>query len=290
MPAALDPDSASWRSSGRASDGGPQNRQLSDPAEPADHRKNAGLVDPQGGHRARGARLRAEFQARTAEARELRQVVAGSDADLGPAGLRRTAFAVEAKAAAAIERAKELPSTPTTGPSARSFPKVRRNGRRRRYDAGAAILDVHAKYAVAKGWKFETISPPSRAWGKRSAVVNVSGEGDLGSRSAFTPSLRTGDRGAGCAISSTGHRGRAPEPGRSAGEDRLGKRRHGRRDYAQGPGGQNVNKVANSRQAFHRPTGIEVRMQGEQEPATEPSSAGCSAARFTNSTSRSVHE
>ena len=129
------------------------------------------------------------------------------------------------------------------------------------------LLAMYEKYAGQKGWSFETLdfTGGESHGGIRSATVSVKGEG-VWAELSFEAGVHSVKR-----VPATESQGRVhtstatvavlPEP--KAVEVKI--------DWAadvtehvttsQGPGGQNVNKVATAVHLVHNPTGIEVRMQ-----------------------------
>lgn len=129
------------------------------------------------------------------------------------------------------------------------------------------LLEMYEKYAGQRGWSFETLdfSGGESHGGLRSATASVKGEG-VWAELSFEAGVHSVKR-----VPATESQGRVhtstatvavlPEP--KAVEVKI--------DWAndvtehvttsQGPGGQNVNKVATAVHLVHEPTGLEVRMQ-----------------------------
>ncbi len=127
------------------------------------------------------------------------------------------------------------------------------------------LLQMYERYAAERGWSFETLEfSPGEAGGVRQVVANVRGPGawqHLGYEGGVhcvkrVPATETQGR----IHTSTATVAVLPEPEKVELEIPES-------DVvvhvttAQGPGGQNVNKVATAVHLVHKPTGIEVRMQ-----------------------------
>lgn len=132
------------------------------------------------------------------------------------------------------------------------------------------LLAMYQKRAARKGWSFETLdlseggAGAAASSGVKSAVVNVAGPGvwaellhEAGTHCVKrVPATETQGR----IHTSTATVAALPEPEEidlkidpsDVMEDIT---------TAQGPGGQNVNKVATAVHLIHKPTGVEVRMQ-----------------------------
>ncbi|MEM1331136.1 MAG: PCRF domain-containing protein [Planctomycetota bacterium] len=135
------------------------------------------------------------------------------------------------------------------------------------------LIDVYQKYASAKSWKVETLelSADAEVGGVRSAVLGVSGEG-VWRELAFEAGVHSVKR-----VPATETQGRIhtstctvavlPEAQEVDVSIDWGNDVEEHVTTAQGPGGQNVNKVATAVHLVHRPTGIEVRMQETKSQA-----------------------
>ena len=135
------------------------------------------------------------------------------------------------------------------------------------------LLNMYAKYAAKKGWSFEEMdltADPS-VGGVRHAVINVKGEGvfvELGFEAGVhsvkrVPATETQGR----VHTSTATVAVLPEPTEVEVAIDWANDVTEHVTTAQGPGGQNVNKVATAVHLIHNPTGIEVRMQESKSQA-----------------------
>lgn len=135
------------------------------------------------------------------------------------------------------------------------------------------LLDVYTRYAAAKGWSFEELDVTGDAslGGVRHAVINVRGEG-VWAELSFEAGVHSVKR-----VPATETQGRIhtstctvavlPEPTAVQVNIDWGNDVEEHVTTAQGPGGQNVNKVATAVHMVHTPTGVEVRMQETKSQA-----------------------
>ena len=208
-----------------------------------------------------------EHQRLRAEADDLRSVIDQPGDDELRAMAREELPDVEARAQAALDHALERLVTADDRTIASVMLEVRAGVGGDEAGLWAAdLLRMYDKFAHLKGWSAETLSleADDGMGGVRSAVVNLRGEGVWAelSHEAGThcvkrvPATETQGR----IHTSTATVAVLPEPQRVEVEiDPNDVDEH--ITTAQGPGGQNVNKVATAVHLIHRPTGIEVRMQ-----------------------------
>lgn len=135
------------------------------------------------------------------------------------------------------------------------------------------LLAAYTKYAVAKGWKIEELDMTTDPGfgGIRHAVLNFQGDG-VWQELSFEAGVHSVKR-----VPETETQGRVhtstctiavlPEPEEVEVNIDWGNDVEEHITTAQGPGGQNVNKVATAVHMIHKPTGVEVRMQETKSQA-----------------------
>jgi len=129
------------------------------------------------------------------------------------------------------------------------------------------LLTMYQRYAAGRAWQFEVldVSTESDAGGIRSATVNIRGQG-VWSVMLFEAGVHSVKR-----VPATEAQGRIhtstatvavlPEPETIDIKIDWAKDVEETVTTSQGPGGQNVNKVATAVQMHHKPSGIIIRMQ-----------------------------
>ncbi len=135
------------------------------------------------------------------------------------------------------------------------------------------LLAMYEKYAGSKGWAWDVLdfTEDASVGGVRHAVVNVKGDGvwaELGFEAGVhsvkrVPATETQGR----IHTSTATVAVLPEPEAVEVNIDWSKDVEEHITTAQGPGGQNVNKVATAVHLLHTPTGVEVRMQETKSQA-----------------------
>lgn len=128
------------------------------------------------------------------------------------------------------------------------------------------LFEMYTKYANKRGWKFEVLDfvPETDAGGIRSAVANVRGDG-VWSELAFEAGVHSVKRvpateAAGRIHTSTATVAVLPEPEEVDVKIDWANEVEEFATRAQGPGGQNVNKVETAWQIHHKPSGIIIKM------------------------------
>lgn len=130
----------------------------------------------------------------------------------------------------------------------------------------ADLLEIYRAYAARKGWAWEVLDFTAEpgAGGVRSAVVNVRGEGvwsELSMEAGVHSVKRVpATEAQGRVHTSTATVAVLPEPEEVEVKIDWAKDVEEQATRAQGPGGQNVNKVETAWQIHHKPTGIVIKM------------------------------
>ncbi|MCH2144521.1 MAG: PCRF domain-containing protein [Phycisphaerales bacterium] len=133
------------------------------------------------------------------------------------------------------------------------------------------LLEMYQRYAGSRGWSFEILDlQPGEKGGAKSVIAELEGEGawsELGYEGGTHQVKRVpATEAQGRIHTSTATVAVLAQPEEVAVElDRSDVKES--ITTAQGPGGQNVNKVATAVHLIHQPTGIEVRMQETKSQA-----------------------
>jgi peptide chain release factor 1 len=239
---------------------------LEDPAIVVDHRKvrdlsvkRSALEPLVDGYR--------QWKRLSAEAAELKRSISGS-ADPEFAALAREELpGVESRAAATLEQVKAQLVTSEDRKVGSVMLEIRAGtGGDEAALWARDLLDIYGKYAARRGWAFEILdlTAESDAGGIRSAVVNVRGDG-VWSELAFEAGVHSVKRVPATEAQGRVHTSTATVATLPEAEDVEVKIDWANEveefaTRAQGPGGQNVNKVETAWQIHHKPTGIIIKM------------------------------
>ncbi|MCB9846358.1 MAG: PCRF domain-containing protein [Phycisphaeraceae bacterium] len=239
-------------------------RRLEDPAVLADHKavrdlsmKRSALEEV--------VEAYGEFRGLVCEAEDLRAAMADPDlAAMAEEELPR----VERAAAEAWERVKTLLVSADDRQVGSVILEVRAGTGGDEASLWARdLLTMYARYAASKGWVFEEmeVSGEATVGGIRHAVVTVRGPGvwqELGFEAGVHSVKRVpATESQGRIHTSTATVAVLPEPEEVDVQIDWANDVVEHVTTSQGPGGQNVNKVATAVHMVHTPTGVEVRMQ-----------------------------
>jgi peptide chain release factor 1 len=245
---------------------------LADPDAASDHRRAAAMAIRRAGLDPVVSEYR-RLRALLDDADEMRGALAGQDQEL--ASLARDELpGIESAVADTAERIKSLLVMSDDRAIGSVILEIRAGTGGDEAGLWARdLLQAYTRYATRKGWKVEEmdIDADPSVGGIRKAIVNIAGEG-VWQELSFEAGVHSVKR-----VPATETQGRIhtstctvavlPEP--QAVEVTI--------DWAndvtehvttsQGPGGQNVNKVATAVNLVHKPTGVEVRMQETKSQA-----------------------
>ena len=239
--------------------------QLSEPEVAADHRKVMAIAKEQAALRPTVEAFR-KYAAAQKHANELRTILDdGSDAEL-VALAKDEIDAAEAATAELRARAQRLLLSSEDRRVSSIFLEVRAGvgGDEAALWAGD-LVNMYMRYAASRGWRVEEIqSSPGDHGGFKQCILAIHGEGvwsELGYEGGTHQVKRVpATEAQGRVHTSTATVAVMSEPEELELDLDLADVKE-MITTAQGPGGQNVNKVATAVHLIHVPTGIEVRMQ-----------------------------
>ena len=207
------------------------------------------------------------------EAEELAEAIGGDDEELA-AFAREELPGVEQKATELIEQIKQTLVTADDRAIGSVILEIRAGtGGDEAALWARDLLEVYTRYASSKGWSVDEMDMVADAslGGIRHAVLNFRGEG-VWAELSFEAGVHSVKR-----VPATETQGRIhtstctvavlPEPEEIEVNIDWSNDVEEHVTTAQGPGGQNVNKVATAVHMIHKPTGVEVRMQETKSQA-----------------------
>ncbi|MEX0876038.1 MAG: PCRF domain-containing protein [Phycisphaerales bacterium] len=247
-------------------------QRLEDPQVLADHRqvsalsiKRAAIAPVVEGYRG--------YRTLIAEAQDLSEVADGDDAELAAMAAEELP-AVRQRAHDAIEAIKQTLVTSDDLAIGSVMLEIRAGtGGDEAALWARDLLGVYLRYAAAMGWKTEELDMAAdpTLGGIKHAVINFQGEG-VWQQLSFEAGVHSVKR-----VPETETQGRVhtstctvavlPEPEEVEVNIDWANDVQEHVTTAQGPGGQNVNKVATAVHMVHIPTGVEVRMQETKSQA-----------------------